>query len=164
MTSPALHTTHLRTILAHVPTSITAVAALVDGNPAGMICGSFVGLSLEPPLVGLSIQKTSSTWPLLRASDSLGISVLTEEHRGVVRQIAGPASQRFNNLDWRDDAGAVLLDGACAHLRTRLHAEVDTGDHILAVLEVLDATEFLASTPLVFHGSQITTVAHDWKN
>ncbi|KQB87046.1 flavin reductase family protein [Corynebacterium lowii] len=163
MTSPALHATHLRTILAHVPTSITAVAALVEGVPAGMICGSFVGLSLEPPLVGLSIQKTSSTWPLLRRAGSLGISVLTEDHREVVRQIAGPASQRFANLGWQESEGAVLLDAACAHLRTRLHAEVDTGDHVLSVLEVLDATEFLAAAPLVFHGSQITTVAPAWK-
>lgn len=159
MTSPALPGAHLRTILAHVPTPLTAVAAVIDGNPVGMTVGSFLGLSLEPPLVAVSIQKTSSTWPILREAGLLGISVLTEDHSPIVRQLAGPAGHRFDRVNWQNDNGAVLIDGAGAYLRTRLVDEFDTGDHVLAVLRVEDATEYVSSPPLIFHGSRVTTIA-----
>lgn len=158
MTSPTLAATQLRTILAHAPTPITAVAARVDGELVGMIVGSFIGLSLEPPLVGLSIQKTSTTWPVLRGAEQIGITVLSESHRSIVRQIAGPADTRFVGLDLREDQGAVLLNAGSAQLRTRLVDEVDTGDHVLAVMQIGDARENPAEQALVFHGSQVRGV------
>ena len=41
----------LRPVLAQAPTPITAVAGLVDAQPTSMIVASFIGLSLDPPLV-----------------------------------------------------------------------------------------------------------------
>lgn len=159
MTFPALHGAQLRTILAHVPTPVTALAAEIHGTPTGMVLGSFVGLSLDPPLVAVSIRKQSTTWPVLRDAAQLGVSVLTEDHADLVRQLAGPVEHRFEGVAWHSEEGAVLIDSACAHLRTRLVDEVDTGDHVLAVLRVVDATEYVAAPPLVFHGSRITTTA-----
>lgn len=158
MTSPILAPAELRSILAHAPTPITAVAARIDGELVGMIVGSFIGLSLEPPLVGLSIQKTSTTWPILRDADQIGITILSENHRDIVRQVAGPAETRFVGLDLREDHGAVLLCEGSGQLRTRFVEEVDTGDHILAILEIEDAVENPAASALVFHGSQVRGV------
>src|SRR5699024_3526658 len=72
----------LRPIHAQAPTPITAVAGLVDGKPTSMIVASFIGLSLDPPLVGVSIQDTSTTWPRLRQAGCIGISALAAEHAG----------------------------------------------------------------------------------
>lgn len=159
MTSPTLTGTHLRTVLAHAPTSIVALSSLIDGQPDGMIAGSFVGISLDPPLVGVAIQDTSSTWPRLRSADAIGISVLTEEHAQLVRQLAGPKEHRFDRVGWFTDGEAVHLDQCCAQLTTQLVDEIPIGDHILAVMRVIDAAEFSTTRPLVFHGSQVTTIA-----
>lgn len=109
-TTTPLSPTELRSAWASIPTPITTLAAVVDGRPIGLIVGSYVGLSLEPALVAVSVQKTSRSWPLLRAADHLGISVLT-------------------------------------------------ADHVTAVLEVDRVAQHAPSAaPLVFHGSQVTTV------
>ncbi|MCJ7857835.1 flavin reductase family protein [Corynebacterium kalidii] len=149
----------LRSAWASIPTPITTVAALVDGRPVGLVVGSYVGLSLEPALVAVSVQKTSRTWPLLRTADHLGISVLTRAHRGHVRQLAGPVDSRFDTVGWTSDRGAVLVDDAAAHLTGRVVNEIDTGDHTTAVLRV-DRVHGQApsETPLVFHGSQVAVV------
>lgn len=144
----------LRPVLAQAPTPITAVAGLVDGKPTSMIVASFIGLSLDPPLVGVSIQDTSTTWPRLRLAGSIGISALAAEHSGIIRQLAGPADKRFDGVSWSSNDTAVLLDGATATFTTRLVEEITTGDHTLAVLEVLDATSHAEQIPLVFHNSQ----------
>ena len=144
----------LRPVLAQAPTLITAVAALVDAQPTSMIVAPFIGLSLDPPLVGVSILDTSTTWPRLREADSIGISALAAEHAGIIRQLAGPADKRFDGVSWTADGTAVLIDGSTATFTTRLVEEITTGDHTLAALEVLDAASYAEQAPLVFHNSE----------
>src|SRR5699024_9494753 len=153
-----MHTTFspiaLRQVLAQAPTPITAVAGLVDAQPTSMIVASFIVLSLHRPLVVVSIQATSTTWPRLREASSIGISALAAEHAGIIRQLAGPADERFDGVSWTADGTAVLIDGSTATFTTRLVEEITTGDHTLAVLEVLDAASYAEQTPLVFHNSE----------
>lgn len=156
--APAVSGKDLRNILAGVPTPIATVAALVDGAPVGMVVGTFVGVSLEPPLVSVSLQKSSSTWPLLRRADSLGVSVLTADHSGHIGRLSGPSAERFEGIGWTGDDDAVFLDGAAASFRTRIHAEVDAGDHVVALLAVDYAySRPSAADALVFHHSKVTT-------
>ena len=42
---------HFRQVMAHVPTSVAIVAGVVDNRPTGLSVGTFVPVSLEPPLV-----------------------------------------------------------------------------------------------------------------
>lgn len=151
--------TALRSAWASIPTPITTVAAVIDGHPVGLIVGSYVGLSLEPALVAVSVQKSSRTWPLLRNAEHLGISVLTRAHQGHVRQLAGPVDKRFDSVGWTTDRDAVLVDDAVVHLTGHIVNEYDTGDHVTAVLQIDRVSEEAPSeVPLVFHGSQVTVV------
>ena len=157
-TSP-LTPTSLRSAWASIPTPITTVAAVIDGHPVGLIVGSYVGLSLEPALVAVSVQKSSRTWPLLRTAEHLGISVLTRAHQGHVRQLAGSVETRFDSVGWQTDRSAVLVDDAAVHLTGHVIDDIDTGDHITAILQIDRVHEEAPSeTPLVFHGSQVTVV------
>lgn len=154
-----LSPTKLRSAWASIPTPITTIAAVVDGRPVGLIVGSYVGLSLEPALVAVSIQKTSQSWPLLQGAEHLGISVLTRDHQHHVRQLAGPLEDRFTDVPWEDDRGAVLVGDAAVHLTGHIVNELDTGDHVTAILQIDRVTQQAPSeTPLVFHGSQVSVV------
>lgn len=164
MTSALLSGTDLRSVLRNVPTPVAFIATHTDW-PLGMIVGSFVSISLEPPLVGVFIQKSSSTWPdierALVTGQELGISLLGAEHAEDIRQLSGPAENRFaENISWSGrSGGAVLLDGADATLNTRLHDLQDIGDHYFAVLEVTAAgTDADHSSALVFHRSRISSL------
>lgn len=71
---------------------------------------------------------------------------------------SGPRHKRFEKVEWYSDNQSVFLNNACATLATELVEEITIGDHTLAVLHVLNAAEFATARPLVFHGSQITTI------
>ena len=89
-----------RDVLGHYPTGVVLVTALdADGEPIGMIVGSFTSVSLDPPLVSFCVQNTSSTWPKLKELPSLGISVLGESHDEAVRTLAAKTGDRFAGLD-----------------------------------------------------------------
>ena len=55
---------HFRLVMAHVPTSVAVVAAMVEASPHGLSVGTFVPVSLNPPLVGFFVANTSKSWPL----------------------------------------------------------------------------------------------------
>ncbi|WJY66958.1 flavin reductase family protein [Corynebacterium auris] len=152
----------LRTALALAPTPLTTAGAIVDGSPAGMIIGSFVGHSLEPALVSVSIQKTSTTWPRLRRAPLIGLSILSEANRDAVANFSRPSAERFDGLEYETDGSAILLPGAAFNATARLVEEIEVGDHILAIAQIerahITATEDgEGHRPLVFHRSAVTT-------
>lgn len=158
-TTAGLSARELRTALSYFPTSIVLVGAVVDGEPRGLVMGSFTSLSLDPPLVSVSVQKTSTTWPALARAHRLGVSVLTDTHVSVLPQLSGGQDRRFHELDWRAHRGALVLPDAPVQLVTEIDRIVNVGDHHLVILRVdsinsAGAAEVPAdSRPLVFYGS-----------
>jgi flavin reductase (DIM6/NTAB) family NADH-FMN oxidoreductase RutF len=153
MTPAGLSQAQLRQVFAAFPTGVAAVAAVIDGEPAGLAASSFVSVSLDPPLVSVCVAHTSTTWPALRRAGRLGISVLGDHQEQASRQLSSRAGKRFSGLDWRATAGgAVLLSEASAWFDCSLEQEIPAGDHDIVLLRVHDlgASEVM---PLVFHGS-----------
>ena len=151
----------LRSAFGAFPSGVVAVAAEVDGRMTGLAASSFTSVSFEPALVSFSVANTSSTWPLLRTSEHLGLSVLADHHDEVCRQLAGPAEHRFDGLRTTlRDGGAVVLDDAVATFDCTIFQEVEAGDHTLVLLQ-LHAVEEPGSDllPLVFHRSAFGRLA-----
>ncbi len=143
----------LRRAFGCFPTGVAAVAAVLDGEPVGMAVSSFTSVSLSPPLAAICVAHTSTTWSLLRGSARLGVSVLAADQHGAGRRLAG-SGDRFEGLTWQEgDGGALLLHEAAATLQTRVEREIEAGDHMLVLLEVLAVDASPDVTPLVFHGS-----------
>lgn len=145
----------LRQAFSCFPSGVTAVCATLDGTPVGMAASSFTSVSLSPPLVSVCIDRASATWPRLRESASLGVSVLGEEHDRVCRQLASKDADRFAGLDLhRGNGGALLVAGAVAWLECQVHSELPAGDHVIALLEINGLKATPEASPLVFHLSR----------
>ena len=149
----------LRRAYGRFPTGVAAMCALEDGRPVGMAASSFTAVSIDPPLVSVCIQRTSSTWPRLRNRPLLGVSVLAEGQDAACRALAG-SGDRFADVSWDEgDDGAVLVRGAAVWLQCTLHEEVAAGDHEIVVLQVRGMHTLPDIEPLVFHGSQFRRLA-----
>ncbi len=156
-TNQDLDPTQLRQAFGFFPTGVVAVAAEVEGRLVGLAASSFTSVSLDPPLVSVSLAVTSKTWPDLRRADHLGVTVLADHHDAVCRQLAGPVDSRFDGIPHSvTGSGAVTLDEGLAQFDCTIYREVEAGDHILALLQlhaVAHVDPALAGTPLVFHRS-----------
>jgi flavin reductase (DIM6/NTAB) family NADH-FMN oxidoreductase RutF len=142
----------LRRAFGIFPTGVVAVAAAVEGRPLGLAASSFTSVSLEPPLVSLSIANTSKTWPDLRRAPRLGVTVLADHHRGAARQLAGPVERRFDGLAVAlSSNGAVTLADGLARFDTTIYREVEAGDHTIVLLQLRGVEHADVSLPLVYH-------------
>lgn len=150
----------LRQAYGMFPSGVTAVCAMLGDEAAGMAASSFTSVSLDPPLVSVCMARTSTTWPRLRESPVLGISVMAAEHGEVARALASKAGDRFANASWEvNEKGGIFLQGSPLWLECTLYAEMPAGDHDIAVFEVKSVVPHPAVAPLVFHASTFRSLA-----
>lgn len=159
---PQRDAARLRQLYGRYPTGVAAVCALRGGQPVGIVATSFTSVSMNPALVSICVQHTSTTWPVLSAEDSLGISILSSGHDAACRQIAAKNVDRFAGIEWfATESNAVLLPDAAAWLECRLFKSVTAGDHDVVLLEVDCAAVDSSTTPLVFHDSRFRALKGD---
>lgn len=145
----------LRRAFGCFPSGVTAVCALDDEVPVGIAASSFTSVSMDPALVSVCVQNTSTTWPRLRSLPRLGLSVLAEDQNEACRTLALKTGDRFAGIEWTAVAeGAVLVHGAVLHLDCSIHQEVPAGDHVIVLLAVHALRAEPERAPLVFHGSR----------
>lgn len=151
----------LRETFSHFPQGVALIGAEVGGAPLGLVASTVtVGVSLDPPLVSVAVQTSSSTWPVLRTAGSLGISLLGTHQSQLARQLASKdRASRFAGIDPEiTPDGALTIPGSPAYLWTRIYTEVEAGDHTVALLEIIDAhspADTGSDTDaLVFHRSE----------
>ncbi|GCB49653.1 flavin reductase family protein [Streptomyces sp. NL15-2K] len=144
----------LKRAFAAFPSGVAALSARVHGHPTVMIVSSFaVGISADPPLVAFAVQHSSTTWPVLSRAQTIGVSVLGEEHSGKAHQLASPSKEeRFAGLGTVEGAsGAIFLEGAPVWLECTIEHNYPAGDHEIIVLRVLAMMADDERNPLVWH-------------
>lgn len=142
-----------REVLGHFASGVVAVTGMTpDDNPTGMIISSFTAVSLEPLLVSFCIGRTSRTWPLLRASNSLCVNILSEHQQNVSACLAHSGGEKFSEVRWsRSPGGLPLLDGSLAWLEVTVEAEHKAGDHDIVVTEIRDLGVVGSCGPLIHY-------------
>jgi flavin reductase (DIM6/NTAB) family NADH-FMN oxidoreductase RutF len=149
----------LRQVYGTFPSGVVAVCGSGPDGAVGLVASSFTAVSMAPPLVSFCIQNESTTWPRLAALPRLGVSVLGAGHGLACRQLSLKTGDRFAGLDVTVTAGgALLVDGAAAHLECAVERLVPAGDHAIVLLRVLAATVEDVE-PLVFHASVFRALA-----
>jgi flavin reductase (DIM6/NTAB) family NADH-FMN oxidoreductase RutF len=145
----------LRSVFSAFPSGVAAVCAQRDQQLVGMAVSTFTPVSLNPPLISLCIQRTSSTWSRLRAAPNVGVSILGEHHERVCRQLASKDGDRFFGVDTiATPSGSIYITESCAWFDCSLELEIDAGDHLIVVLRILQTGVSNAAGPLVFHRSR----------
>lgn len=144
----------LREAFGHFPASVIAIAAEIDGSRVGLAASTFVPVSLDPPLVSFCVQNTSSTWPKLAGTPTLGISVLGESHDAAARTLAAKTGDRFAGLETVSSPdGAVFIKGTSVWLESVIEQSVPAGDHTIVIMRIKEITVHDDVSPMVFHRS-----------
>jgi flavin reductase (DIM6/NTAB) family NADH-FMN oxidoreductase RutF/DNA-binding IclR family transcriptional regulator len=141
-----------REVLGHLPTGVAVVAARrADGHPVGMAVGSFTSVSLDPPLVAFLPDRTSTTWPLIKASGSFCASVLGDRQEAVCRAFAAKGGDKFAGIGWTPaPSGSPIIDGAVAYIDCDIETVHEAGDHFIVIGRVRELDQGDPAMPLVF--------------
>jgi flavin reductase len=151
----------LRELMRRFPAPVAVVTAAVDDERYGLTVASLVSLSLEPPLVGISIGRESSSHEPIRQAGRFAVSLLSGDQDTVAQHFARsgvPPIALWTGVDVEDGEFGPRVEGALAWLDCRTWAEYEAGDHTIFVGEVLDGELGTAGSGLVYRHSRYFAV------
>ncbi|MGW6703427.1 flavin reductase family protein [Streptomyces sp. NPDC054956] len=137
-------------ITAHEP-SLTAGGP--RGEDVGMTATAFMSVSMDPPLVVVSLREGSRMDDLLAEQPLWAVSVLADNQVQIASRFAmkGRISDRLLFADVPTTrggiSGALLMSGALATLECRTENRVVAGDHTLVIGRVLAAAQPTPDAP-----------------
>jgi flavin reductase (DIM6/NTAB) family NADH-FMN oxidoreductase RutF len=138
------------------PAPVAVVTTHVDDERYGFTAGSLVSVSLEPPLVAVSVGRGSSSHEPMRRAGGFSVSLLSEGQAEVARHFARsgvPPVVLWQGATVHDGRRGPLVADAVAWLECRTWAEYDAGDHTLFVGEVESHELGRAARGLVYRDS-----------
>lgn len=156
--SYASGTADYRDVLGRFCTGVTVVTSLGCGDlPVGFTCQTFSSLSLQPPLVQLSVQHSSTTWPSIRAHGRFAVNILATDHADVALRFARSGTDKFAGMPWRvSPTGLPIFDGVLAWIECSLAEEVTAGDHTIVIASVDALADERDSDPLLFFRGELS--------
>lgn len=152
-----IDSTALRRALGQFATGITIVSVLGPDGPHGMTANSFTSVSLDPPLLLVSVDLRRRAHPLLAQAYRWTVSVLSAEQRALSDRFASsklPLHNQFEGVPHRlTPDGIPLIEGALAQFVCRRYAQYPGGDHTL-FLGLIEQLDYVADAPplLYFNG------------
>jgi flavin reductase (DIM6/NTAB) family NADH-FMN oxidoreductase RutF len=151
-----------RQALAQFASGITVVTTKdAAGEPLGLTVSAFCSVSLEPPLVLISLDQRSEANAALQACGVFGLSVLAEGQDAVSRLFARPGRSKFEELPMRTgERGLRLVPDALAQIECELQAAHPAGDHVLYVGQIVSIA-VRPGRPLVYHRGGYRRLADD---
>jgi len=144
----------LRALIRRAPASVAVLTVDTGHDRLGLTVSSLQSLSIEPPLVGVSIAHEAAVHELLREAGGFAVSLLAGGQEWLAQHFARgvPPIGMWHGIATEEGAGAApLLAGALGSLECRLVAEHAVGDHTLFVGEVESVRLGASAPPLVYH-------------
>ncbi|MGO4689632.1 flavin reductase family protein [Glaciibacter sp. 2TAF33] len=139
-TAPALVLQdEFRLAMGNIATPVSIVTAYDGGVPHGTTVSAFASLSMDPPMVLVSLDRRSELLEIVRRVGSFGLNVLGAHQSATASSFARKGVDRFAGIDWSLESGAPRLGGSAGWVACELHALVDGGDHEIAIGRVLRA-------------------------
>lgn len=132
-------------------TGVTVVTTKDEnGKPRGLAANSYVSISLEPPLVLVCVQKTTSTYSSLFKSTHLGINIMSNEQRQTVGTFASKGEDKFAELQWHEGPnGSPLIDGSAASIEAEIKERFQAKTHTVFIAKVKHS-EVAQLEPMVY--------------
>mgnify|MGYP003343819069 CR=1 FL=1 len=141
-----------RRALGQFPTGVGVMTTLdAEGRAVGFTASSFNSVSLDPPLVLWSIDKTAWSAPAFETHGSFVVNVLAEDQMELSNRFARRGEDKFADLAWSAGVGGCpVLEATAARFECRTWAVYDGGDHLILVGEVVHHAHDEEKAPLVF--------------
>jgi flavin reductase (DIM6/NTAB) family NADH-FMN oxidoreductase RutF len=152
-----------RGAMRHLAGGVSVITVGRGKDITGMTVTSVSSLSVDPPTLIVSINRDSSSWPLLRRHGFFGVSILTADQIDVADRFTGKGglkgAARFAGAQWFTRASGVpLLVGALAAIDCEVEDIVERHSHALVIGRVLDIQASTRTAALAYWQGQYVAI------
>jgi len=146
----------LRNVAGAFATGVTVVCIEQEnGEIRGITANSFVSISLDPPIVMISVQNDSTFLSNCEVGKSIGISILNDKQKAISSQFAG--------MNKYDIPITYISKGKCHNIKDAhawyegaIRQIIPVGDHHLILCDILDLGIDKDARPLIYYSGYKT--------
>jgi flavin reductase (DIM6/NTAB) family NADH-FMN oxidoreductase RutF len=128
-----------RAAMASVCAPVSVVTTLVDGLPCGTTVNAFASLSMQPPMVLVSLDLGSDLLALMRQSGRFELNVLSSQTGLALNSARKGGSAKFAGVPWEVAAAVPRIPEATGFVASAVGQLVPGGDHVAVFGHVLMA-------------------------
>lgn len=141
-----------RETLGHYPTGVAVVTAIADdGNPVGMVVGTFSSVSMNPPLIAFYPMSNSRSFAQVRTAAAFCVNVMASDQEQFCRRFVGAGDNKFDGVGWRPaPLGSPILVGAVSWIECTFDDVREAGDHFIVLGRVENLAVERSTLPLLF--------------
>jgi len=139
-------------------TGVVIVTSIYEGQQYGMTVNSFTSISLDPPLICVTLKRLTHTHDLVVKSAMFSVTILTAAQKELSDRFAGKMPNiidRFAGLATETiSLDAPVFKDGMAYFDCRVVNSLPVGENTLFIAEVLDARGKGEGEPLVYHNRE----------
>lgn len=143
----------------HLAGAVSVITVGVGEDRTGFTATSVSSLSIDPPSILVSVNRSSSSWPVLQRYGSFAVNVLAHDQKDIADRFAGrggiKGAERYHGADWIElVTGTSALSDALTVLDCELDEAIDRHSHSILIGRVRAITVRGEAQPLVYwHGA-----------
>lgn len=146
-----------REAMRQVAAPVCVVTSLNESGPHGTTVSAFASLSMNPPMVMLSLDTSSRLLARVAVGARLGVNILAADQRELASLFAGKTDNKFEGVAWFTQSAAPRLSGCHAWVAIDTRQIVPGGDHVVIMGEVIEAEAGVGHLPLTYHDRKFGT-------
>lgn len=153
----------LRLAMRRFASGVTVVTAAVEERRAGITVSAFSSISLDPPVVMVSVNTSSSAAPVILEAEHFAVHILSREQEELSERFAQtlPWELKIDNTQWHPGrSGAPILAEAFTVLDCTLLRSLVIGSHTVMfgrVVEIILHPD-VPHTPLLYYDRNYRTL------
>jgi flavin reductase (DIM6/NTAB) family NADH-FMN oxidoreductase RutF len=155
-----------RGAMRHLTGGVSVITAGRGADITGMTVTSVSSLSVEPASLIVSINRESSSWPVLKRHGFFGVNILAADQLEVAERFTGKGglkgAERFAGARWITRvSGVPLLTGALAAIDCAVDEIVERHSHAIVIGRVLDITSSTPTAALAYWQGRYVAIDRD---
>jgi flavin reductase (DIM6/NTAB) family NADH-FMN oxidoreductase RutF len=152
-----------RGAMRHLAGGVSVITVGRGKDITGMTVTSVSSLSVDPPTLIVSINRESSSWPLLKRHGFFGVNILTADQLDIAERFTGKdglkGADRFAGAEWITCASGVpLLADALAAVDCEVEDIVERHSHAIVIGRVLDMQLSTRTAALAYWQGQYVAI------
>ena len=155
-----------RGAMRHLAGGVSVITAGRGRDISGMTVTSVSSLSVEPPALIVSVNRESSSWPLVKRYGFFDVNILTSDQIDIAECFTGKGglkgADRFAGARWTTRASGVpLLVGALAAIDCEVEDVVERHSHAIVIGRVLDVAVSERTAALAYWQGRYVAIDQD---
>jgi flavin reductase (DIM6/NTAB) family NADH-FMN oxidoreductase RutF len=155
-----------RSAMRRLAGGVSVITAGRGKDISGMTVTSVSSLSVDPPALIVSINRASSSFPLLKRYGFLGVNILNADQFDIAERFTGKdglkGANRFAGAKWTTrSSGVPLLSGALAAIECEIEEIIERHSHAVIIGRVLDLQLSGRTAALAYWQGQYLAIDRD---